>query len=462
MALFGLDLRRRARPARRCRRRVRGRAASGRPAPGPALPRARRPAGRVRRRVPDRPARRHRRCGCPAAAWWSARDADGKPQRLVSIMADVTEAKQAEEQLRVERERLRLALSAGRMGAFELDIRTDALWWSPETYDLFGVDAERLRADARERPRRSSIPRTARTSCKRRADAIAGSKPFLDEFRIRRPDGSQVWIGYQGQAEYDADGQPLRTFGIVMDISERKHVEQILRDADQQKDDFIATLVARAAQSARADPQRRRHPSPPPADGSESRLVPRHHPPPDRPDDPPARRPARRLAARRGPSSTLRLRARSTLATVVEHAIEIAQPVIDAAGHALDGVDARREAAPRRRPDPAGAGLLQRPDQCGEVHAGQRLASRWARCAKAIRSRCGSRTPASASPKNTSAGSSRCSAQVESALDRAQGGQGIGLALAKGLVELHGGTIQARSEGLGKGSEFEIRLPAVP
>ena len=51
--------------------------------------------------------------------------------------------------------------------------------------------------------------------------------------------------------------------------------------------------------------------------------------------------------------------------------------------------------------------------------------------------------------------------QVESALNRAQGGQGIGLALARGLVELHGGTIHARSEGLGKGSEFEIRLPAV-
>ena len=51
--------------------------------------------------------------------------------------------------------------------------------------------------------------------------------------------------------------------------------------------------------------------------------------------------------------------------------------------------------------------------------------------------------------------------QVESALNRAQGGQGIGLALARGLVELHGGTIRASSEGLGKGSEFEIRLPAV-
>ena len=52
-------------------------------------------------------------------------------------------------------------------------------------------------------------------------------------------------------------------------------------------------------------------------------------------------------------------------------------------------------------------------------------------------------------------------AQVESARSWAQGGQGIGLALAQTLVELHSGSIRARSDGVGKGSEFEIRLPLV-
>jgi signal transduction histidine kinase/ActR/RegA family two-component response regulator len=49
--------------------------------------------------------------------------------------------------------------------------------------------------------------------------------------------------------------------------------------------------------------------------------------------------------------------------------------------------------------------------------------------------------------------------QADSSLDRAQGGLGIGLTIVRNLVELHGGTVSAASAGLGKGSEFTIRLP---
>jgi CheY-like chemotaxis protein len=52
--------------------------------------------------------------------------------------------------------------------------------------------------------------------------------------------------------------------------------------------------------------------------------------------------------------------------------------------------------------------------------------------------------------------------QVHRGRDQTQGGLGIGLALVKGLVEMHGGTVQARSDGPGRGSEFVVHLPAVP
>jgi two-component system, sensor histidine kinase len=53
----------------------------------------------------------------------------------------------------------------------------------------------------------------------------------------------------------------------------------------------------------------------------------------------------------------------------------------------------------------------------------------------------------------------RIFSQLDSAIDRAEGGLGIGLALAKGLVELHGGRVEVFSDGLGLGSEFTIVLP---
>jgi len=49
--------------------------------------------------------------------------------------------------------------------------------------------------------------------------------------------------------------------------------------------------------------------------------------------------------------------------------------------------------------------------------------------------------------------------QADRSLDRAKGGLGVGLAVVKGLIEMHGGEVQAHSEGVGKGAEFTLRLP---
>ena len=63
------------------------------------------------------------------------------------------------------------------------------------------------------------------------------------------------------------------------------------------------------------------------------------------------------------------------------------------------------------------------------------------------------RRPAAAHLRDVLAGGPR--------LERSQGGLGIGLTLVRRLVEMHGGTVEARSDGPGKGSEFIVRLPLV-
>ena len=372
----------------------------------------------------------------------TARGAEGEPLRLISVMADVSEKRQAEQLLAVERERLRLALSAGHMGAYELDIASDTLWWSPETYALFGV------TPATFKPTRESVidlldPEDRPGFAKRRRLAISEHQPFFDEFRLRRPDGSRVWIGYRGQAEYDPQGRPVRTFGVVMDITERKKAEQVLRDAGREKDDFIATLSHEL-----------RNPLAPIRNAVN---VLQHLPPDD------ARAAWCRDVIGRQTAQMARLlddlldvsrltRGKVTLrvqrldaATMIARAIEIAQPVIDGAGHELL-VDVPAETLQLQ-------GDLTR---LAQVFSNVLINS-----AKYTPSGGTIAVTASAHDaalvvkiRDTGIGIAEehidrifdMFGQVESASSHAQGGQGIGLALARRLVELHGGTIEARSD----------------
>jgi len=380
---------------------------------------------------------------------------DGRAHRLVSIMADATERKRAEERLLIEHQRLELALGAGRMGAYDMDMRDNVLWWSVQTYRLFGVSEQ----DFVPTPAHVLAllhPDDREDFIRRRAEAIEGHRPFVHEFRILRPDGTQAWLGHRGHVEYDAGGRPVRIFGVTMDITERKLVETRLQDADRQKDRFIAMLAHEL-----------RNPLAPIRNaiavlrkiGGADATSAWCHDVIDRQVSQMAHLLDDLLDASRLNHGHLRLRMQPLqLATAIDRAIEIARPVIDAGGHSfalhiparpieLEG-DLTRLAqvfsnilinAAKYTPRGGAIALtLEREGQQAlvsvtdtgigiESHHGERIFEMFG--------------------------------QVESSLARAQGGQGIGLALAKALVEMHGGTIAASSEGLGKGSRFEVRLP---
>jgi len=386
------------------------------------------------------------------------RGPQGQALRLVSIMTDATERKLVEEQLRTERERLGLALGAGQMGAYDLNIKDDVLWWSPETYALFGVDPEHF-VPSRESVLALIHPDDREAFSRLRAQAIEQRRPFVHEFRIRRVDGTQVWLGHRGQAEYDAEGHPLRSFGVTMDITERKQVEEMLRDADRKKDHFIAVLAHELrnplAPIRNAIHVLRRSG---PADPTTSWC----HDVIDRQVGQMARLLDDLLDMSRLSRGQLQLRPQPlSLATAIEQAIEIAQPLIDAGGHAFTV----------QMPPPAWSlnGDLTRLAQVFSnilINAAKYTPPH-GRIALTVE-----RQADQAVVKVTDTGIGIAAehlsqifeifGQVASALNRSQGGQGIGLSLAKGLVEMHGGTISARSPGADQGSEFELRLPLLP
>jgi PAS domain S-box-containing protein len=384
-----------------------------------------------------------------------ARQPDGRAHRLVSIMADVTERKQVEEVLRIERERLALALQAGQMGVYDFDVVNDSLWWSPQTYAVFGVSPETFTAT------RASVaalihPDDRQEFLERRAAAIAERRPFVHEFRSVRPDGRIVWISHRGQAEYDAAGRAVRNFGVSLDVTERKMAEQALREADRKKDDFIATLahelrnplapIRNAVQllhrGSPADPQvawcrdviDRQV-------AQMSRLL------EDLLDV--SRLTRGQFALRREPLG---------LAAVVEQALEIAQPLVDEHGHTLC---LELPAGPVRidgdltRLAQVFSNLLI--NAAKYTHPGGRLGLTMAVHGDEVEVRVADNGIGIAAEQLPHVFD--MFAQGQSAIDRAQGGLGIGLSLAKGFVEMHGGRIEAHSAGIGQGSEFVVRLP---
>jgi signal transduction histidine kinase len=109
-------------------------------------------------------------------------------------------------------------------------------------YEVFGVDPASF-VPTPERINALIHPDDRDTFNRLRGEAIAERRVLEVEARLIRPDGTLVWVGHRGQAEYDDEGRPVRSFGITMDISERRRIEDILRNADRQKDRFLAVLA---------------------------------------------------------------------------------------------------------------------------------------------------------------------------------------------------------------------------
>ena len=158
------------------------------------------------------------------------READGS---IVwhGILNDVTEQKQAEQALRNSEERLKLALATARMGVWEWDVRTNAVFWSPECYEILGskdFDGTMAGFSKLIHPEdRDRIMQLVQQS-------IVDKVTYSAEFRALRPDGQERWLSNLGRAFYDQQGAPTCMIGIAQDITQRKLAEAELEQSLEQ------------------------------------------------------------------------------------------------------------------------------------------------------------------------------------------------------------------------------------
>jgi signal transduction histidine kinase len=393
------------------------------------------------------------------------RDADGIVDGVACTALDITDQRQAEEALSIRTRQLSFALASTGVGLWLNTLPLGELDWDRRTRELFfvpeGVEPtvelffSRLHPDDRE-PTRLAVEH-----------ALRNATVYSIEHRAIDPvSGSTRWIRSAGQATYGDDGKPIRFDGINYDITDQKESEARLRDlaaqlqeADRSKDRFLATLahemrnplapIGNAVQViARRMPQDRdiqwAHGVVERQLKVISRLL----------DD--------LLDLSRVVLNKLTLKRQLVdLAAAITAALETSRPLIDGAGHALT-VDLPK--------DPVY--VEGDPVRLAQVFANLlNNAAKYTRPGGHIRLHVcadGPNAVVSVSDDGTGIGAEfmpslfKVFSQADSTLAFSQGGLGIGLSLVRRLVELHGGTVEARSDGLGHGATFTVRLPIAP
>lgn len=174
------------------------------------------------------------------------RNPQGETLGVVLVFRDVSERRQAEQQLaeqarllgraaaesRSQRERLGLALTAGKMGVYEVNPVENTFWWSAEAYSLFGVNPHEFK------PTRHSFaalihPVDREPFMQYWDENIAEYQPINHEFRIVAADGKERWISCRGVPKYDDSGLPILYSGLFLDTTERKEAEKVLRQFEK-------------------------------------------------------------------------------------------------------------------------------------------------------------------------------------------------------------------------------------
>ncbi|MDB5289660.1 MAG: sensor hybrid histidine kinase [Phycisphaerales bacterium] len=387
---------------------------------------------------------------------WYENRASPTPEGGVAVyFRDITGRKLTEENLRRSETLLAEAQELAHVGSWNWDMVTDLLTWSDEHYRICGLERQAgpmtlERGTGVIHP--DDLPRVRRQL----DEALRDRKPYECSSRLLRTDGSLRIVHSRGQAVYDQAGKAVRMFGTLQDITERVRGEE---QANKLKDEFLAMishelrtplaailLWGRMLVDGTVGEQDRPmafHAIVSSAE-AQNKLI------------------GDLLDGTRMITGKLRMDVREIeLSTVVQGAIDVLRPAADAKRVLLD--------------PPATFGSAMRmlgdPDRLWQIvwnllsnavkftPSGGRVEVRLERVGATAR------LTVRDSGKGISAEFLPYVfdrfRQADGSLTRAHSGLGLGLAIVRELVQLHGGSVRSESAGEGHGATFTVDLPLV-
>lgn len=383
----------------------------------------------------------------------------GRTEWVVGTNLDITARKEAELRVRESEQRFRLVADAAPVLIWLRGTDKLCYWFNQPWLAFTGRSMEQEFGDGWvQGVHPDDLDRCLQTY----VAAFDARTPFSMQYRLRRHDGEFRWLIDNGVPRYSAGGEFDGYIGSCIDVTDYKTAEAALQDADRRKDEFLATLAHELRNPLAAARSAVKFLEMSGTDVNELQwardII-------DRQTQAMVRLIDDLMDVSRINQGKIELkREHVELAKIVQGAVETCRPLIEEMAHELTVTLPPTNIhgpvileADLTRMAQVFMNLLNNAakytERGGRIHLSAKLE--------------GSEVVVSVKdtgigiPADKLTGIFEMFSQVQGALSRAQGGLGIGLSLVKRLVEMHGGSIEAKSDGPGQGSEFVARLPIV-